>query len=46
MTWIAIAIGGALGCLARHAVNHLVHTRWLTMRFPLGTVIVNLVVAS
>ena len=41
MTWIAIAIGGALGSLARHGVNQLVHTRWLTTRFPVGTVAVN-----
>lgn len=41
--WVAIAIGGALGSLARHGVNHLVHVRLLTTRFPLGTVIVNLV---
>jgi CrcB protein len=42
MTWIAIAIGGALGSVARHAVNHVVHTRWLLTRFPAGTVVVNL----
>jgi CrcB protein len=42
MTWIAIAIGGAIGSVARHAVNHLVHTRWLLTRFPAGTVVVNL----
>jgi CrcB protein len=42
MMWIAVAIGGALGSLARHGINHLVHVRWLTTRFPLGTVIVNL----
>ncbi|HVQ16425.1 MAG TPA: fluoride efflux transporter CrcB [Vicinamibacterales bacterium] len=41
--WVAVAIGGALGSLARHGVNHLVQARWLTLRFPLGTVIVNLV---
>jgi len=43
MTWFAIAVGGAIGSVARHAVNHLVHTRWLTTRFPVGTVAVNLV---
>lgn len=42
MTWIAIAIGGAIGSVARHAVNHVVHTRWLLTRFPVGTVVVNL----
>ena len=41
MTWIAVAIGGALGSVARHGVNHLVHARLLTARFPFGTVAVN-----
>jgi fluoride exporter len=42
MTWTAIAIGGALGSLARHAVNHVTHATWLTTRFPAGIVIVNI----
>src|SRR5688500_7126145 len=37
MTWLAVAVGGAIGSVARHGVNLVVHTR-----FPLGTVIVNL----
>lgn len=41
MTWLAVAVGGALGSIARHAINGLVHEQWLTMRFPAGTVIVN-----
>jgi len=41
--WVAVAIGGALGSLARHGVNHFVQTRWLTLRFPVSTLIVNLV---
>ena len=41
MAWIAIAVGGALGSVAWHGVNHLVHIRWLTTRFPVGTVVVN-----
>jgi CrcB protein len=41
MTWLAVAVGGALGSMARHGVNHVVHTRWLTTRFPIGTVVVN-----
>jgi fluoride exporter len=40
--WLAVALGGALGSIARHAVNHVVHTRWLGSRFPIGTVVVNL----
>lgn len=43
VTWLAIAVGGAIGSIARHAVNHVVHTRWLTTRFPLGTVAVNVI---
>lgn len=42
MTWLAVAAGGALGSLARHAMNHLVHAQWLSTRFPAGTVVVNL----
>lgn len=41
MAWIAIAVGGALGSVARHGVNHLVQSRWPAMRFPLATLIVN-----
>ena len=41
-TWIAIGVGGAIGSMARHGVNHLVHTKWLTTRFPIGTVAVNI----
>ncbi len=36
-----MAVGGALGSLARHGVNHLIHTRWPLMRFPLATLAVN-----
>jgi CrcB protein len=43
MTWVVVAVGGALGSLARHAVNHVVHGHSLTTRFPVGTTIVNLV---
>ena len=43
LTWIVIAAGGALGCVARHGVNRLVHQHWPLMRFPAATVIVNLV---
>ena len=43
MTWIAIAVGGALGSMARHGVNQVLHARWLSTRFPAGIVVVNLV---
>ena len=42
MTWLAIAIGGAVGAMARHAVNHIIHTHAITARFPFGTLAVNL----
>jgi CrcB protein len=42
MVWTAIAIGGALGSMARHAVNHVIQSDWLSARFPAGTLIVNL----
>jgi CrcB protein len=42
MVWMAVAIGGALGSIARHGVNHLVHVRWLTTRFPVATAVANL----
>jgi CrcB protein len=38
---MAIAVGGAIGSLARHAVNHSIHTRFLSSQFPFGTAIVN-----
>jgi CrcB protein len=42
-TWIAVAIGGALGSVARHGVNRIVHQEWPLLRFPLATVVVNIV---
>ena len=41
MIWLAVGIGGALGSMARHAVNHIVHSRWPLTGFPFGTVAVN-----
>jgi fluoride exporter len=41
MAWMAVAIGGALGSMARHGVNHLVHGRWLITKFPVATLVVN-----
>ena len=42
-TWVAVAVGGALGSMARHGVNHLVHSYGLATRFPGATLVVNLV---
>jgi fluoride exporter len=41
--WIAVAVGGALGSIARHGVNRIVHQEWPLLRFPLATIIVNIV---
>jgi CrcB protein len=41
MIWVLIGVGGALGAMARHALNHLVHQRALTSVFPLGIFIAN-----
>lgn len=41
--WIAVAVGGALGSLARHGVNRWVYHEWPSLRFPVATLIVNIV---
>ena len=40
--WVLIGLGGALGSMARHGVNVLARQYSPAMRFPLGTVLVNL----
>ena len=41
MTWLLVGVGGALGAMARHGVNALVHQRLLSARFPVGIFVVN-----
>lgn len=41
MTWLLIGLGGALGSMARHGINHLIHQRNLSSTFPLGIFIIN-----
>jgi fluoride exporter len=41
--WVAVAVGGAIGSVARHGINRLVHQEWPLLRFPLATVIVNVI---
>src|SRR5262245_58825030 len=43
MLWLVIAIGGALGAGARHALNVGVHARFFSATFPAGIFIVNMV---
>lgn len=42
LIWLAIGAGGALGAIARHAVNHLVHQRQLSATFPTGIFLINI----
>ena len=39
-TWLVVGVGGALGAIARHAMNVLIH-RVVATRFPIGIFIVN-----
>ena len=41
--WWLIGLGGALGSVARHGINVLARQYSPAMRFPLGTLVVNLV---
>lgn len=41
MTYLLVGIGGALGAMARHAVNHLIHQHLLSARFPWGIFAIN-----
>jgi fluoride exporter len=40
MTWLLVALGGALGSLARHGVT-VAAARWFPATFPYGTLVVN-----
>ena len=41
MTWLLVGLGGALGSMARHLLNHVVHQRNLSSTFPLGIFLIN-----
>ena len=38
-----VGLGGALGSLARHGLNHLIHQRNLSSTFPLGIFAINVI---
>ena len=42
MVWLLVGVGGALGSMARHGLNHIIHQRNLTSSFPLGIFVVNI----
>ena len=41
MIWVLVGLGGAIGAVARHGLNAIVHRRFLLTRFPIGIFIVN-----
>jgi CrcB protein len=41
MVWFLVGAGGALGAMARHALNHFIHQRTLISTFPFGVFVVN-----
>jgi CrcB protein len=42
VTWILVGLGGALGSMARHGLNHVIHQRQLSSTFPLGIFAINI----
>ena len=43
LAWIAVAVGGAVGSVARHGVTRFVIHQWPSLRFPAATFTVNIV---
>jgi CrcB protein len=43
MIWLVVGAGGALGSMARHGLNHLIHQRNLSSTFPLGIFAINII---
>ena len=41
MIWVLVGVGGALGAMARHGVNHVIHQRALASTFPTGILVIN-----
>jgi CrcB protein len=41
MIWFLVAAGSALGGVARHGINRLVHQQQLSSTFPLGIFLIN-----
>jgi CrcB protein len=41
MVWLLVGLGGAIGSMARHGLNHLVQQRNLSATFPAGIFAIN-----
>jgi CrcB protein len=39
--WLLVGVGGALGAMARHGLNHVIHQRALSSTFPTGIFLIN-----
>ena len=42
MVWLLVGVGGALGSMARHGLNQLIHQRSLAATFPIGIFVINI----
>jgi len=43
MIWVLVGVGGALGAMARHGLNGLIHRQLLSAVFPHGIFVVNVI---
>ena len=41
MVWLLVGLGGAVGSMARHGLNHVIHQRNLSTTFPTGIFLIN-----
>jgi CrcB protein len=41
MIWLLVGVGGALGSMARHGLNSLIHAHNLSSTFPFGILVIN-----
>ena len=39
--WLLVGAGGAVGAMARHGLNHLIHQRTFSSTFPFGIFLIN-----
>ena len=42
-TWMMVGAGGAIGSMLRHAINRVVFDAWPALRFPMATLLVNVI---
>jgi CrcB protein len=42
VTWLMVGLGGAIGAMARHGLNRVIHQRMLSSTFPAGIFVINI----